>query len=123
VLARLALVVADDVAAGVLDGVSGFSGMSSRGMIDQSSITSVMGTGIYFRASRVTIPPSCLSSVVGTVINVIRLEERGSVIPHCFVVVFASRSTSLNASAILSIGKLVARPISIPAYGPNASSP
>src|ERR1035437_4095397 len=86
-------------------------------------MTSFMGTGMYFRASIATTSPICLSDTGGRVRKEIRLDERGNAEPQDVVVVFASLKISLSAAASLSAGSCVARPTSVPAYGPSANSP
>ena len=92
-------------------------------MTDQSRRTSFNGTGIYFRASMATTSPSCFSGTGGTDTKVMSDEERGSAAPQANVVVLASRKTSLIASIVFSADRETARPTSMPAYGPRASSP
>ncbi len=58
---------------------------------------------------------SCFSTVAGSLMMEIRLEEYGMDIAASCVVTLASRMTSLSASDNLSAGSDVARPISTPA--------
>src|SRR3990167_9801198 len=58
------------------------------GTTDQSSITSDIGTGIYFRASIGTITASSFALTSGISITAIRDEEKGIESPQAFVVTF-----------------------------------
>ena len=90
---------------------------SLRGMTDQSSITSEMGTGIYFLASMGTMTASSFCATCGISITAMRDEEKGMESPQDLVVTFTSFSfiRSESAAASLSVGSCTACPTDNPA--------
>ncbi len=78
-------------------------------------MTSFIGTGIYFLASREITSANCFPGTGGIVIKVIRLEESGKATPAYIVVVFASRKISFKASISFAFGRFVDLPTSVPA--------
>src|SRR5579872_7405797 len=93
------------------------SNTSLLGMIDQSSVTSDMGTGIYFLASIGIISASSFGGTSGISITDMRLDENGIATPARFVVTLTSFSInrSWRASIIFSCGNDVATPTDTPA--------